>query len=206
MKDFDTVYEEKADILRLQNRGELGWLWHQFHTRVRDMRMASYLEIGARRGGSFWALTQAMPRGSSALAVDLPGARWGDAESDSYLMDTCAGLVDRGYDAQVMLVDSHHVSTQIAVERMMVLPAFDLIMVDGDHTQEGVALDFQMYRRYLAPGGLMAFHDLYVKDFGVSSAWHSTIMPWALRHGWTVSMTRDCGEPRLGFGVVEKPR
>jgi len=37
--------------------------------------------------------------------------------------------------------------------------AASLIFVDGDHTSEQVAADFEHYRDLLAPGGCLAFHD-----------------------------------------------
>lgn len=206
MSDFDTLYAAKADILRLQNAAELRWLWDIFRAHCDATRRPKhYLEIGARRGGSFWMLTQAMPKGSLAVAIDLPGARWGDGESDAYLLDNAAALEARGYAAYTMLVDSHHVSTALALEAMAVLPAFDLILVDGDHTREGVELDFEMYRRYVAPGGMMAFHDIKVKEFGVRDAWERTIVPWAQDRRWRVDMAPWGGEPHLGIGIVTRP-
>lgn len=204
--DFDTLYAAKADILHLQNTAELRWLWDMFHAHCHAKPGPKhYLEIGARRGGSFWMLTQAMPKGSLAIAIDLPGARWGDAESDRYLLDNTAELEARGYTAYAMLVDSHHASTALALENAAIMPAFDLILVDGDHTREGVELDFEMYRRYVAPGGMMAFHDIKVREFGVKDAWEKTIVPWAHDRRWRVDMAPWGGDPHLGIGVVTGP-
>lgn len=202
--DFATLHAEKADILHLQNREELRWLWDRFHAATVG-RHSAYLEIGARRGGSFWMLTQAMPVGSMAIAIDMPGARWGDMASDRYLLEVCDELRQRGYYTEPLLLNSHHVSTALALERVAVMPEFNLIMVDGDHTREGVVLDFEMYRRYLAPGGMMAFHDIWVPDFGVRDAWHYPIARWTQKNGWGMDVTPDLGLPRLGFGVVTRP-
>jgi predicted acetyltransferase len=34
------------------------------------------------------------------------------------------------------------------------------LFIDGDHSYEGVAADFEAYRRYVRGGGLIAFHDI----------------------------------------------
>lgn len=203
---FEELYARKADILHLQNRTELRWLWDLFRAACeRTPGPKHYLEIGARRGGSFWMLTQAMPVGSLAIAIDLPGARWGDDESDRYLLDNIGELEGAGYAAYAMLVDSHHVSTAQALEAMVVVPSFDLILVDGDHTREGVELDFEMYRRYVAPGGMMAFHDIKVREFGTFEAWQRTMIPWAQDRRWRIDIAPWGGDPNLGIGLLTRP-
>src|SRR5690606_4951761 len=37
--------------------------------------------------------------------------------------------------------------------------AYDLLFIDGDHSREAVEADVQKYLPYLAPDGVMAFHD-----------------------------------------------
>jgi len=37
---------------------------------------------------------------------------------------------------------------------------FDFLMIDGDHTYEGVKADFLHYRQFVREGGLIAFHDI----------------------------------------------
>lgn len=206
MTDFDTLYAAKADTLHLQNAAEFRWLWEMFHAHCQATPGPKhYLEIGARRGGSFWMLTQAMPKGSFSIAIDLPGARWGDGESDRYLLDNTADLERRGYTATAMLLDSHQFSTAVALEAAAIMPAFDLVFIDGDHTREGVEMDFEMYRRYVAPGGMLAFHDIKVRDFGTYDAWQRTMIPWAQDRRWRVDVSAWGGDPHLGIGVLTRP-
>jgi predicted O-methyltransferase YrrM len=46
------------------------------------------------------------------------------------------------------------------VEEMLCGRAVDLLFVDGDHTEAGVARDFELYRQLVRPGGIIAFHDI----------------------------------------------
>jgi len=37
----------------------------------------------------------------------------------------------------------------------------DFLFIDGDHTYSGVKKDWDMYRKFLRPGSIVAFHDIY---------------------------------------------
>ncbi|HEV8631864.1 MAG TPA: class I SAM-dependent methyltransferase [Thermoanaerobaculia bacterium] len=39
-------------------------------------------------------------------------------------------------------------------------PRFDLVFIDGDHSYEGVARDFELYRELLSERGAVLFHDV----------------------------------------------
>ncbi len=38
-------------------------------------------------------------------------------------------------------------------------PCIEVLFIDGDHTFDGVNADFQGFRRFMLPGGLVMFHD-----------------------------------------------
>lgn len=40
----------------------------------------------------------------------------------------------------------------------------DFLFIDGDHTVEGVTADYEDYREFVRPGGLIAFHDIVEKQ------------------------------------------
>ncbi len=44
---------------------------------------------------------------------------------------------------------------------------FDMILIDGDHSYDGVRQDVDIYREFLRPGGFMILHDSALPDFGV---------------------------------------
>lgn len=116
--------------------------------------VTSYLEIGARHGDTFHYLVSRMPKGSRAVAVDLPGGAWGKESSVHSLQAAAADLRAKGYDITVILGDS----TSIEVIRQVeALAPYEAALIDGDHRFEGVHAD------WLAYGGLakvVAFHDI----------------------------------------------
>jgi hypothetical protein len=45
----------------------------------------------------------------------------------------------------------------------------DLLFIDGDHTEEGVRRDWNEWNRFVAPGGIVIFHDARVFEGGWTS-------------------------------------
>ncbi len=56
--------------------------------------------------------------------------------------------------------DSHADTTWRRVAELLDGRAIDFLFIDGDHSCDGVWQDFKMYSSLVAPGGLIAFHDI----------------------------------------------
>ena len=54
---------------------------------------------------------------------------------------------------------SWHVDFSAAVARRWDGGAIDLLFVDGDHSEAGVAEDWELWHGFVAPGGTVVFHD-----------------------------------------------
>lgn len=120
----------------------------------KDVR--SYLEVGARYGGTFERVMMALPIGSVGVAIDFPGGDFGDERSAEDLVATTRRLRQRGYDARCIFGPSNSpLVFQRAMQRGMAL--YDAILIDGDHSYEGVRSDWGLYGEM---GRLVAFHDI----------------------------------------------
>lgn len=134
----------------LQNPIELS----EFLVFVRQQKIRSYLEIGSKFGGLLWSVANAMPKGSKVASIDLP---WGDGsfkESEPHLKNCIQHLKKDGYDAYLHIGNSRDAGS---VEFAKALAPFDLVMIDGDHTAEGVLTDWTNYGNL---GKRIAFHDI----------------------------------------------
>jgi cephalosporin hydroxylase len=114
----------------------------------------SYLEIGARYGGSFWRIASSLRHGSRVVAVDFPNGMGGKPDAIVALRACVVKLCRVGYDAYLIEGDSHK---KKIVERVRALGPYDCVFVDGDHTLEGVTLD---WNNYGPMAKMVAFHDI----------------------------------------------
>lgn len=133
-----------------QNEFEL----RSFIALINERGVTSYLEIGARHGDTFHEVVSSLPAGSRAVAVDMPGGLWGTTKSRESLKAAVADLCSKGYKASYLFGNSQ----QDATRRLVVgRGPYDAILIDGDHTLQGVARDWDLYGK-MAP--IVAFHDI----------------------------------------------
>jgi hypothetical protein len=78
---------------------------------------------------------------------------------------------------------------------------YDYIYIDGDHSYEGVKLDYSLFWPRLNKGGFMVFHDVVAKGyldggkFGVGKFWKEI----ATRNAIIFSFPKDSG-----LGIIQK--
>ena len=124
----------------------LGILW----AAAKLSRPARYLEIGSRQGHSLAMVHDAAPA-CRLTAVDFwPAEYAGEPDSYAFFHGNLARL---GAEAVCHQGNSHDLLPTLAGPH-------DLILVDGDHSQEGAAADLRDAARLLAPGGILLFDDL----------------------------------------------
>ena len=59
-----------------------------------------------------------------------------------------------------VLGDSHAAQVVDTVRGLLQGRQVDFLFIDGDHSYEGVKADWDLYRKLVAPDGLVAFHDI----------------------------------------------
>jgi predicted O-methyltransferase YrrM len=127
---------------------------HRFIELLRAERVTRYLEVGARDGDTFFEIMRSLPKGATGVALDLPGATWGQGKSRKRLEDAVRILRTSGYDASCIFGDS----TTPATHRLAAMRGpYDAVLIDGDHRYEGVQADWLLYRPLAR---IVAFHDI----------------------------------------------
>lgn len=117
------------------------------------------MEIGSHHGGTMYLWCKLLKNEGKRIAVDLPGGRFGGLAAED---------IDRrnermqawSPEMSIICEDSHDVATFEKVRGLLGEERLDFLFIDGDHTYEGVKLDFFMYRNLVRPGGFIAFHDI----------------------------------------------
>lgn len=164
-----------------QNRAEL----IQFVQYAQALNVRQYLEIGSRDGDSLYAVVANMERNCFAVSIDI--------EARPGLWQTRQELSDMGHRCVIIPRSSHD---RMAQQMIGAAAPYDLILIDGDHSYEGVRADWQAYGKM---GKSVAFHDIAnFENPGVIKLWHEIV----------TDRSAHCTEivvsgSNMGFGIVQ---
>jgi predicted O-methyltransferase YrrM len=163
-------------------------------------RPGAWLEIGTYCGKSTVLLAQAAREvgGTQIVTVDhhhgseenQPGWEW----HDTSMVDEHSGLLDtlpsfrRTWDDHVRDVVSAVVATTEQVAAWWSTPV-EFLFLDGNHVEEMAQHDYAAFAQHVAPGGLLAVHDVFPDpNDGGQAPWH--VVERALAEGFEeVSVT-----------------
>ena len=125
---------------------------------VRRRENATIVEIGRFKGGSTFLIAAAVGEGTHVWSYDIHvahDAAFTGEELDRELREALQryGLAGR---VDVIVADSRTADPPPE--------PVDVLLVDGDHSYEGVSADWRHWRGRLAPGGHVLFHDAV--DYG----------------------------------------
>lgn len=193
IRSFDEAYAfaesfdaEGVAISPLQDRDEMRRLWELLEREPPRV----VLEIGTKFGGSLFLLARVSAPDALLVGLDLPSAYH---PSLAHVYRAFAGP---GQRIRIVRGDSHDPAALEQVRRMLDGRPLDLLHVDGDHSLEGVRLDFELYAPLVRPGGLVALHDIEGRE-GVPEFWRR------LRQERPDSTTEILSPgSRIGFGLV----
>ena len=196
---FDEAYAfAQGELGIAQKREEIQWLFNL----VRAARPRVVLEIGLDLGGTFLLWSRAAAADAHLLAIDVRSTGRFGAWSPF-------AIVRRGFavgSQRVTLLmgkDSHSETTREHVARLLDSRPIEFLFIDGDHSHDGVWRDFNMYSPLVAPGGLIAFHDISPNPAqwteGVARFWRD----FSLDHEIEERIVNE--EPGFGIGIYQVP-
>jgi SAM-dependent methyltransferase len=172
-----------------QSREEFYWLM------LKLGRVNSILEVGSREGDALREMAQHVAPGAKICSIDIgePHPEWKNgANTIIALQKTIADLRAQGFDAEVLIADSHlRSSMQWAKER----GPFDVVIIDGDHSVEGVRQD---YRLYGPLGHTIVFHDISAGQYGAGKVFRE------LQEDGAVTEENVAVPGLMGIGIVRK--
>ena len=116
------------------------------------------IEVGRWRGGSTIAIAAGMGPGGKLWSIDVgeKEARLFGGDRTSFDGQT-QRFVDRfGLDVELLVGDSRTLEVDTG--------EVDLVLIDGDHTYEGVRNDFERFGRRVRVGGAVLLDDAFPED------------------------------------------
>lgn len=125
---------------------------------VRTNRPKVIVEIGSARGRSTcaFALACAQNKQGKVYAIDPHTLNsWTELGTNAETLDF---LRRRLKEYELEKYCEVVVNTSGAAAKTWSQP-IDLLFIDGDHTYDGVKLDFESFRQWLTPNSLVVFHD-----------------------------------------------
>ena len=162
------------------------------------------IEIGAGKGGMLAALCSVATDDATIISIDLEGGPFGGGVSDAELR--ARANARPGQTLHLVRGDSqdYELSQRVAG---LVRDGVDLLLIDGDHTYDGVRRDFCLHSQLVAPGEIIALHDILphssVPECQVDRFWREL----SSTRKWEIVSPRELYEGGTwgGIGIIEAP-
>jgi predicted O-methyltransferase YrrM len=139
----------------IQNHYEM----RQFLNLVLAKRPRKILEIGTARGGMLYGLAQVAQPDAMCICIDLFGGRNGGGQTETE-REVFASFGPPTQRFHFIEGNSQSAETAGRLENILAGSPLDVIFIDGDHSLAAVEIDYATYRRFIAPDGIMVFHDI----------------------------------------------
>jgi len=168
---------------------------------VASRKPGTVIEIGTFNGGTLFLLAHVIADDATIISIDLPRGKFGGGYPECKV-PLIQSFKLPGQKMHLIRSDSHNPETLSNIMGLLGEKKIDLLFIDGDHSYEGVKRDFEMYRRFVSPGGIIALHDVaahpVVRVCEVYKFWHE-LRESDLR---TVEIITDKSQGWAGIGLV----
>ncbi|UMR36903.1 class I SAM-dependent methyltransferase [Paenibacillus polymyxa] len=155
---LEQVAEHVPVFPAIQNPYEL----RRFLEVVKRQKPKTVVEIGTASGGVFYCLSQLADPEALLVSIDYPGGPYGGGQDDNEVkLYSSFGSAKQQFS--FIRDRSFHCSTKQDLKKVLGNRQIDLLFIDGDHSYGGVSSDFRMYQELVAPGGMIAFHDISMR-------------------------------------------
>ncbi|WP_170125515.1 class I SAM-dependent methyltransferase [Jannaschia seohaensis] len=151
----------------------LKWAWHQGKNlsdrkaikeldRTLEMLAArkprGVLEIATAKGGSLFLFRRVVSDDALIIGLDMPYGRNGGGYP-RWKEAAYRRFANPGQRLEPLRGNSHDAAPLAQVGKSLGGREIDFLMIDGDHSHEGVRMDFERYAPLASPEGLIALHD-----------------------------------------------
>lgn len=119
---------------------------------VKDLNPKTILEIGTCDAGTLFIWANIAK--NKVITCDIHGNKYRSEFYNSFPPE------NSGCKVKTLIGNSHDPEFKVKVEEELQGEKVDFLFIDGDHTEKGVEQDFNDYRCFVRPGGIIAFHDI----------------------------------------------
>jgi predicted O-methyltransferase YrrM len=170
---------------------------------LRNYNPKNILEIGTYKGGSLFCFCKALDENATIISIDLPF--WGMKkyiQYDNLILELFSNFKKGNQKLFFIRGNSNNLETVNKVKEILGANKLDFIFIDGDHSYEAVKKDFELYSQFIGKGGVIAFHDILLKD-GTSVFWNE-IKNNKQKYKYTdyKEIIKDKNQQGLGIGIL----
>ncbi len=160
---------------------------------VAELRPRIILEIGTARGGTL--LIWSSLASDKVISCDLV-----HRQPQKVLLESLPPP-DSRCQVRLLTGNSHDPAFKQRVAEELGGEKVDFLFIDGDHTKEGVTADYEDYREFVRPGGMIAFHDIVERQPYATNQVHHLWQRIKQTHAVEeyISDPDQCG---FGIGVI----
>ncbi len=147
----------RISIKPLQIKSEV----NEFFGIVQRLNPKIVVEIGTANGGTLFLFAN-VANPEKIVSIDLPHGSFGGGYP--FWKIPFYKSLGKNHIIELIRSDSHLDKTLEDLRILLKRKSVDVLLIDGDHTYQGVSKDFQMYSPLVKEGGIVAFHDIVIHD------------------------------------------
>jgi len=123
-------------------------------------RPKTLLEIGTSNGGSLFLFCKVADPNATIISIDLLGGDFGGGLYPDWKIPFYKTFANNKQKLHLIRANSHDSKTLVQTKKILKKKKLDFLLIDGDHTYEGIKNDFEMYSPLVKDGGIICFHDI----------------------------------------------
>jgi len=118
------------------------------------------VEIGTGDGGTLFLLTKIANPNAKIISIDLLNGPFGGEAFPEWKGKLFEAFTTHNQKIYIIRENSHEEATLQKVKYILGDDKIDFLLIDGDHTYDGVMKDFEFYRTLVSSDGIIGFHDI----------------------------------------------
>lgn len=126
---------------------------------VAERKPRTVIEIGTARGGTLLLLCRFAAPDATIISIDLPYGRNGGGYP-RWKESLYRQFALPGQTLHLLRANSHDPQTMAKAQALLPGGQLDFLMIDGDHSYQGVRTDYELYGPMVGEGGVIALHDI----------------------------------------------
>jgi predicted O-methyltransferase YrrM len=168
--------------------------------KVQELEPKTILEVGTARGGTLFLLCRSAPEDAEIVSLDLPYGKNGGGYP-KWKEPVYQLFAKSGQQLTLLRENSHLKESRKRVEGAVRGKKFDLVMIDADHSYDGVKRDFELYSPLVSERGILVLHDILPNRFDPEIDVHRFWKEVSAAHQCE-EIVDDYQQGCLGIGVV----